>query len=190
MSTRRKIILGVAIVLLVAVVTAVVIFRGPIASFVSDIFTKQDTELAPGTPLAPGQQVDTEAQRRFTKATEVARESGPKAGQAVLDEALDDVTDVDERANIYIQKSILAGSDDGGSDTTSAFEYAYQAEEEAPSYGTALYVADMEYYIGDKSKALEYYKSYLERLDDDAINLNPGDKEAIEKRVAELEASL
>lgn len=190
MSTRRKIILGVVAALLVAIVVIGILFRGPIGSFVSDIFTKRETELAPGTPLAPGQQVSTAAQRRFTEATEVARENGPEAGQAILDEALKDTTDKNDRAEIYLQKSVLAGSGEGGSDTGSAFEYAYQAEQEGPSYGTALYVADLEYYTGDKSKALQYYKLYLERLDDEAIGLNPGDKEAIEKRVAELEASL
>lgn len=190
MSTRRKIILGIAAALIVAGVTFGIVFREPIGAFVHGIFVREDTEPEPGTPVQAGDRIVTAAQERYDEAAAAAQASGPEAGQAILDDALADTTDKADRSEIYVQKSILAQSPEGGSDSDTAFDYAYQAEEENPTYGTAIYIAELEYYMGDKAKALEYYKAYIERLDDESSELNPGDKEAIEARIAELEASL
>lgn len=125
--------------------------------------------------------------QRYDEAVSEAIENGPEAGQQALDKQLDQQQDSAERADIYAQKAILSQSSEGGADYAQAIAYAYQADAEHPTYGTALFVADLEYYHGDKAKALQYYKLYLERLTPEAAELNPGDKAMIEARVAELE---
>jgi hypothetical protein len=192
MSRRAKIILIVAGAVVLLGGGAVVAFWPAITGLVNDLFINR-TDRGDTPSDNPLQLTDDEVetrQSRYEDALEAAKSEGAAAGQAVLDTALSSTTDKADRAAIYTQKSTLAGSAEGGADTQTALEYAYKAEEENPSYATAIYIAEFEYYMGDKSKALTYYKYYLERVNEDAIDLNPGDKEAFEKRVQELEATL
>lgn len=128
-------------------------------------------------------------QERYDEAEKAASEKGPEAGQQVLDTKLETQQDASERASIYMQKAILAESPQGGTDRTAAITYAYQAEAEQPTYGSALYVAELEYYYGNKTNALKYYKLYLERVTPEATDLNPGDKEMVQAKIAELEGA-
>lgn len=186
--TRRKKIFGIIGIALVIVVFLAIAFKPAITSFVEGIFNKQ-TDPTPGTPVV-GTPIITQSQKLYNEAVDAAIAAGPEAGQKILDDELASATDKKKKANLYSQKATLASSPQGGANTDQALEFAYAAEEENPDYTTAILIAEMEYYTGDKQISLKYYKLYLERLTPEAIELNPGDKEAYEQRVQELEQSL
>lgn len=189
MSKRKKILLGIVAGVVVVLIAGGVVFWPSISTFVTNLFVREQADPTPGDPVV-GNPVISQSQQLYNKAAEAATKDGPAAGQKVLDEELAKTEDKAKKATIYTQKSTLASSPAGGSNMKTALEYAYDAEEENPSYATAIMIAEMEYYTGDKSKALTYYKLYLERLTEEQSDLNPGDKEAVEKRIQELESSL
>ncbi len=186
--SRRTKILGIISIVVLVAVGVFIAFRPAINSFIEDTFAG-NTDPIPGTPVQ-GTPISSKSQKLYNSAVDAAVSGGPEAGQKVLDDELAKVTDKSDKANIYAQKATLASSPEGGSNTDQALDFAYEAETQSPDYGTALLIAEMEYYTGDKSIALTYYKLYLERLTPEAIELNPGDKEAYEQRVQELEQSL
>lgn len=138
--------------------------------------------------MVEGEPILTEEQKLYNHVVEVALKDGQEAGQKILDDELAKTTDDVRRAELYSQKASIASLTPNNDDA--ALDYAYKSEELYPTYGTAIMIADLEYFTGDKSKALQYYRLYLERLTPEVIELNPGDKEAIEQRVQELEEDL
>ena len=124
----------------------------------------------------------------YDKAQKAAAEESPAAGQAILDQELQKATDKEAKAEIYSAKSQLASSVAGGGDQAQALQYAYDAEAASPDYGTALTVAWLEEQAGNVSTAIKYYNFYLDRMTDEAKNLNPGDYEFYAAHVKELEA--
>jgi hypothetical protein len=189
MRKRTKIIIGIIGVVVIAGTAATIVFWPAVSGFVTGLFQQKTADnLEPvGTP-EPVIKTDNQL---YDKALSATAEGGPEAGQAVLDERLTQATDNKEKAAIYSQKATLAASPSGGGDTSKALEYAYLTEEQDPTYASAIYIADLEYYENDnKVNALKYYKLYLERLTDQAIDLNPGDKAYYEQLVQEIEASL
>lgn len=189
MSKRAKIIIGIVGVVVIAGIALTIIFWPAVSGFVTGFFQqKTTTDLGPVSTPEPVIKTDKQL---YDKALSVAISDGPEAGQAVLDERLNQTTDNKEKAAIYSQKAALAASPTGGGDTSEALEYAYITEEQDPTYASAIYIADLEYYENNnKVNALKYYKLYLERLTDEAIELNPGDKAYYEQLVQEIEASL
>jgi hypothetical protein len=188
MSKRLKIILGIIGTVLVLGTASAIIFWPSISGFVVQFFQKgadeDDTIAAP----EPALKSDT---KLYSDAETIAVSKGPEAGQQVFDDRLDQTTEKADRAAIYIQKASFATTKAGGSDKEEALEYAYKAETENPTYGTAILIANLEYNnMGNAVTGLKYYKLYLERLTEDGIALNPGDKEYVEQLVRDIEAKI
>lgn len=132
----------------------------------------------------------TESQQRYQDAVAIASENQGEA-QALLDEALTEATTNEERAEIYRQKSSVATLDFQNPDIDEALRFAYLAEEESPTYGTAIAIAEIEdYEKNNYEAAIRYYRLYLDRLTDIGDELNPGDREFYQNRISELEALL
>jgi|GEM_PF-3032845 len=122
----------------------------------------------------------------YSKATSVAAKDGPEAGQNILDKELTKTTDVKAQAEIYLNKSTLAGSFIGGLNKVKALDYSYKAEGLYPDFRTALSIASLE----EKSNvqnSIKYYKLYLERAPKDSANSEPGDYEYYSSKLKQLQ---
>lgn len=188
MSTRKKVILITTGLLVVGGVVAGVVFWPQISEFTRSIFQKDESVVVGETPKTG--LASAESVALYEEALAVAEESGPAAAQQVFDDKLQTTTDDQQKSDIYIQKATLAGSATGGSNLAQALEYAYDGEEVSPTYATAILIASLEEQLGNKANALKYYKLYLDRLTDEANQLNPGDKDAYTRKVQQLEAEL
>jgi len=131
-------------------------------------------------------EIDKSGSDDYSRATSVAAKDGPKAGQDVLDNELTKSNDVKVQAEIYINKSTLAGSYVGGSDKVKALDYAYKAEGLYPDFRTALSIASLE----EKSNiqnSIKYYKLYLERAPKNSASSEPGDYEYYSSKLKQLQ---
>ncbi len=117
-------------------------------------------------------------------------EKGPVAGQKFLDSKIQNTNVAEEKAKLYVNKSVLASSRAGGRDNSLALGYAYDAERITPSENTALVIASLEEKLGNISNAIKYYKIYLGRLPADAKGSPSSDYDYYANRVIDLEARL
>jgi hypothetical protein len=189
MSKRLKIIMGVVGAILVLGTAATIYYWPALSGFFAGVFG-QETSEETDEVNTPAPVVKTDA-KLYENAAAAAASGGAEAGQAVFNEQLAATNSKSEKAAIYSQKAELALTPAGGANTAQALEFAYLAEQEAPTYATALFIAEIEFNdMNNRTNALKYYKLYLERLTDEGIALNPGDKEYFEQRIREIEESL
>lgn len=186
-SKQKKIIYVATAIVTVLLIVAASFFVYTVSQGSKQVTTDDQTRRAAGIPtaadLANRQQLDSQA-------LAAAKDKGAAGGQAVYDTQLNATSDKKQQAVIYSQKAAFASSPSGGNDLKSALDYAYKAEGLAPDYGTAILIAQLEESLKDIPNAVKYYKLYLARLNPEAIALNPGDKEAYEAKVLELEKQL
>ncbi len=186
MATRRKKITISIIAAVVVILAANAYFFWPqIATWFRNAPSQFQNQNGPNSDEAFEQQ--SKQDKLYAKATDAVQEGGVEAGQQVLDQALLEAEGNPEKSVIYQQKSSLATLSPTGGDKQASLTYAYEAEKLDPTYATAILIAEMEQ---DKEQALKYYKLYLERLDTNTEQLNPGDRQNVEKRIQALEAEL
>lgn len=178
---------------LLLVGTIIVVVLGGVAAglwFVSQ--QHSDTKQAAKTPTMGGTAESVSRNDPMVAlqktATQTAQQSGVAAGQKVYDQQLQKTTDKNDKAQIYLMQSALAGSTAGGNDQASALTYAYDAEKAAPSTGTAITIAQLEEQAGNKANAIKYYNLYLSRMTDAQKQVDQGDFEYYSAHVKQLEA--
>lgn len=117
-------------------------------------------------------------------------EKGYEAGQEQLDTQLNEAKDNQQKAALYLDKASLAVAQPVDAiDYAQALEYAYQSEALDPTYESAALIAQIEdYALSNIVIAIKYYHLVLERSTPEIKDLNPGDYEAIQARLTELEA--
>jgi|ETNmetMinimDraft_21_1059911.scaffolds.fasta_scaffold31384_2 tetratricopeptide (TPR) repeat protein len=181
-----KIIIPTALLVL-GIITLVVAWPAIIESIRQNAQTNTPQ---PGDPVGDTV-VLTPAQQRYQEAVEIASTEGEEQAQELLNEALNEATTNEERAEVYQQKASIATLDPENPKLDDALQYAYLAEEQAPTYGTAIVIAELEDYdYNNYEAAIQYYQLYIDRLTDEAVELNPGDREFYQNRITELEALL
>lgn len=84
-----------------------------------------------------------------------------ESGKTTLSDKADNSSSPEEKAKAYMQLSQLAVNNN---DHEMYLEYALRAEKESPTHLTARMCGDASRRLGDKDKALEYYKMSLERI--------------------------
>ena len=176
-------------IIVISIVTFVIVASSILLVSLPAIIASRTQDLAqnPDTP-SNGELVVSEEQKRYEKALSTAVSDSTEAGQAILDEALESADSKQERAMVYTQKSAVAIANPDSPDFESALEFALRAEQEDPSYGTAIVIAELQDYdFQNYSEAIKYYKLYLDRLTEEASELNPGDRAFYENRLRELE---
>lgn len=105
-----------------------------------------------------------------------------------LDQKLTQNVSKEDKSYLYTVKGSLALSS-GTPNYDAALDSYYKAEEVAPTYETALNIADTAFRKGDKTAAIQYYKLYLSRsVDKDGKDLDPQGRTNYEKRLKELES--
>ena len=92
----------------------------------------------------------------------VANSTGDyESGKATLSEKADNSSSPDDKSKAYMQLAQFAVNNN---DNEMYLEYALKAEEESPTHLTARMCGDASRRLGDKDRALEYYKISLERV--------------------------
>ena len=84
-----------------------------------------------------------------------------ESGKTTLSDKADNSSSPEDKAKAYMQLSQLAVNNN---DHEMYLEYALRAEKESPTHLTARMCGDASRRLGDKDKALEYYKMSLERI--------------------------
>lgn len=169
MSRRKKIIITIIILLVLIAIT----FSG---FYVFSGYSKNSTtNKSNGITATKKTSVDTTT--LSTEAASVVAKSGYAAGQEYLDKALESASTSNDKATIYLHKSLLAisgsGSDVNSSNSiadvnndsvkNTALEYAYESEKLNPTAASAVSIASLEESAGNLEDSIKYYKIYLER---------------------------
>lgn len=84
-----------------------------------------------------------------------------ESGKTTLSDKADNSSSPEDKAKAYMQLSQLAVNNN---DHEMYLEYALRAEKESPTHLTARMCGDASRRLGDKDRALEYYKISLERV--------------------------
>ena len=84
-----------------------------------------------------------------------------ESGKTTLSDKADNSSSPEDKAKAYMQLSQLAVNNN---DHEMYLEYALRAEKESPTHLTARMCGDASRRLGDKDRALEYYKMSLERV--------------------------
>jgi tetratricopeptide (TPR) repeat protein len=105
---------------------------------------------------------------KYNEAVTVSEKDGVVAGQAVLDNELQNTTDAKTKAILLNQKSSLAGSETGGNDYVSALAYAKQADALNPTSESAANIAAIAQSMNDTQQAIQYYQLAMTRIGDPA----------------------
>jgi hypothetical protein len=188
MSSRRKVVIGIIVGVVVIAGVLSVIFWPTVSKVAGDIISTirgtsgNSDQGSDDTVALPEEEV------LYQKAEAAAENGGAEAGHKILDDKLAQTTDPKEQAALYIQKSNLASTPSGGDSYAKSLEYAYKAEEIYPTYESALVIGSLSELTGDKTTAVKYYKLYLARVPQEVVDLNPGDKEYYTNQIKVLEA--
>lgn len=150
------------------------------------VFAKQGNSATSETdsPFKPSQ---SQSAIREEVSTSLRTDDSATVSQK-LDQKLTQNVSKEDKSYLYTVKGSLALSS-GTPNYDAALESYYKAEEVAPTYETALNIADTAFRKGDKTVAIQYYKLYLSRsVDKDGKDLDPQGRTNYEKRLKELES--
>lgn len=160
-SGRRKL----RIILIFSPIALIFILTGVGAYFYVNSITNTET-IGTKSTKSPLSAKEQSIAASYKNAQEVAKTSGVKAGQAVLDKELANTTAPSDQAGIYGAKVALEDSTGTDGDLSKMITFALKADELAPTPDTASLLGSLYRRSHDKDNAIRYYTLAMERVGD------------------------
>lgn len=117
-----------------------------------------------------------------SEAQNLALSGDTAQAQQKISDALKSASGSKEKQQLYVQQGVTYGN---AGDYQKALESYLAAEQEQSDFTTSNLIAETYEVLGDKAKAVEYYKKALSQMDANSPSY-PVDKPIIEKKIIDL----
>lgn len=104
------------------------------------------------------------------------------AAQSTLQTAINQSTNTEEKQQLYVQQGVTYGNN---GDYQKALQSYLEAEKVKSDFTTSHLIGEAYEALGDKAKAIEYFKKAISQLDPEAISYTM-DKRVYEDKIREL----